>query len=743
VSRRIFVWLFSAFAFFVMASGGMRDARGQPRAAANDREVESLIESVITSDYLTGNFTQALEQLELAKQACQTQSGCSPKVRARLYIAIGTVLAGGLKKVPEAKEAFAVALKEDPTTGLFGDDFITPEVQKAFNDARAGDTSSGGTQDTKGAAGERKPKKTWPGTGRPPRGWKSAESYFYYEEARISEASRDWLDCVDYSQASLAAENRATTRLLAAACEERAGLWLEAYADYRTVGENGGRNGNTAARERAQALREKIPKLVIRKPVNVENLVVKMNDVEVAPDKIGGEIWLNPGQRTLKATGKVSGKAKEYVAEIDAVEFETKPIDIKFEQDEGTDAKKKALECLLAARTQEELAKCVKLGGAAAPSLTVKASMELAGYHDTDHVDVMSPAWKLGVESPTAGWGVGGSFLIDVVTAASTDIVATASPRWREVRIEPALYAHRKFGSIGDIGIHASSSYSTDDWGKSVGISYSTDVADKRITPAIGFDFGHEDIGRSGTPTKAFNRLLLTGSVGASLSFVLDKATIFSLTFTGILQDGDNSKPYRYIPTFPAQTLKDPKAAQFLGRGALIGDVHYYRGPIRPLEQLPTNLQRYALSGLIAHRFSSSTIRADVRGYTDSWGLKAVTGTLAYFIDLNERLRISPAVHGHYQTQVAFWQRLYSADSTLDMAGKKAVKAPQYRTGDRELGPLYGITGGITGRFAFGEARNWSVTLQGNTVYNYYFDTLYLKERIGFLGVSSLEVDFE
>lgn len=743
MSRRIFVWLFSAFAFSVMASGSMRDARGQPRAAANDKEVESLIESVITSDYLTGNFTQALEQLELAKQACQTQAGCSPKVRARLYIAIGTVLAGGLKKVPEAKEAFAIAVKEDPTTGLFGDDFITPEVQKAFNDARAGDTASGGTADTKGAAGERKPKKTWPGTGRPPRGWKSAESYFYYEEARISEASRDWLDCVDYAQASLAAESRATTRLLAAACEERAGLWLEAYADYRTVGENGGKNGNTAARERAQALREKIPKLVIRKPANVENLVVKMNDVEVAPDKIGGEIWLNPGQRTIKATGKVSGKAKEFVAEIDAVEFETKPIEIKFEQDAGTDEKRKILDCLLLARTQSELSKCVPQG-AAAPSLTIKAGMEVAGYHDSDHVDVISPAWKLGVESPTAGWGVGGSFLIDVVTAASTDIIATASPRWREVRVEPALYAHRKFGNIGDIGIHGSTSYSTDDWGKSVGVSYSVDVAGKRITPAIGYDFGHEDTGRSGTPNGVFDRQTITNSLGASLSFVLDKATIFSLTFTGILQNGDTSKPYRYIPMFaPATIAPNSPALKSLGRGAEIGDVSYYRSPIRPLEQLPTNLQRYALSGLIAHRFTSSTVRADVRGYTDSWGLKAVTGTLAYYIDLNERLRISPAFHGHYQTGTAFWQRLYTADSKTSAAGVKTTTLPKYRTGDRELGPLYGLTGGITGRFAFGEERNWSITLQGNAVYNYYFDTLYLKERLGFLGVTTLEVDFE
>src|SRR5258708_14592699 len=50
---------------------------------------------------------------------------------------------------------------------------------------------------------------------------------FYWEEAQKAEASRDWLDCADYANASLAAENRQTTRYLAATCEERAGLWVE------------------------------------------------------------------------------------------------------------------------------------------------------------------------------------------------------------------------------------------------------------------------------------------------------------------------------------------------------------------------------------------------------------------------------------------------------------------------------------------------------------------------------------
>lgn len=713
----------------------MRDAR----AAANDKEVESLIESVITTDYLTGNFTQALEQLELAKQACQTQAGCSPKVRARLYIAIGTVLAGGLKKVPEAKEAFSVAVKEDPTTGLLGDDFITPEVQTAFNDARAGNTASGGTVETMDAAGKRKPKKTWSGAGRAPRGWRSPEAYFYYEEARASEGRRDWLDCVDYAQASLAAENRAGTRLLSASCEERAGLWLEAYADYKTVADNGGRGGNAAAKERAQALREKIPKLVIRKPAGADNLIVKMNDVEISPDKLGGEIWVNPGQRTLKATAKVSGTDQEFYQVVDAAEFETATIDIKF-QPKGTEANSAIATCLMKALKREDQLQCIGLASNGR-ALTIRASMEIAGYHDSDHTDVFSPAWSFGVESPTAGWGLGGSFVLDIVTAASTDIVATASPRWREVRYEPALHAHKKF-PIGDISIHGSASLSPDDYGEGVGIGYSVDVAGKRLTPSLGYDFGHEDTGRSGTPLSAFNQESFTHGASAGLSIVLDKATVLAFTFNFGVLLGDISKPYRYIPTFASDPYQDPKYNSdpnkpFKGK---IDQVQAARLPIRLREQLPTTLQRYALSGLLAHRFGSSTIRLEERLYTDSWGAMASTTSIAYYIDANERIRIWPQARFNIQSGTSFWQRTYLATPSN---GGNTITVPSLRTGDRELGPLIGATGGLAARVTLGEERNWSIGIQGIAIYNRFLSTLYIDDRLGLLGVTTLEADFE
>ncbi|MFS8068214.1 MAG: hypothetical protein ACMG6S_17810, partial [Byssovorax sp.] len=89
MSRRFFASSFLSAALVLSALAGVRDAR----AASNDKEVEALIESVLQSDYTAGNFQQALDQLEFGKQACEGSS-CSPKVRGRLFIALGTVLTG-------------------------------------------------------------------------------------------------------------------------------------------------------------------------------------------------------------------------------------------------------------------------------------------------------------------------------------------------------------------------------------------------------------------------------------------------------------------------------------------------------------------------------------------------------------------------------------------------------------------------------------------------------------------------
>lgn len=706
-------------------------------AAPNDKEVEALVESVLAADYAAGKYDDAITQLELGKQACAGKTSCSPKVRGKLYIAIGTVLAGGKKQMDEAKAAFRKALEEDPGASLFAS-ASGPEVQKAFDEARGGGTAAppepkrAPETPPPPAPAKRGPKKTYPGNLRPGRGWRSGEAWWYHEEAVKSEHSRDWHDCADYAQASLAVDPRYSTRFLAASCEERGGLWVEAVADYQIVAEGAGKVGLRDIEGRAKralsALRDKIPKIVIRKPARAEGLVVKMNDVEVPAEKLGGEIWVNPGQRTIKATGTVDGVPMEFDQVVEAGESETTSVEIKL-QPRGVKKNQTMMRCMLAAQTRDDFAKCLNSG---ATSLNVHLGLEVGGYHDTQHVDVVTPAFYASIESPTGGWGVSGSILVDVVTAASADIVATASPRWREVRYVPSLGGHKKFGDV-DLSLRGTVSKEPDYLATSVGTGISVDLRQKTITPALRYDFSYDLSGRSGSPLSSFKPIMRHG-IEASTTFVLDKATVFAATFTAVLESGDSSKPYRYIPMF------DKDTADIVPAGLVIETVNENRLPMRVLEQLPTSRQRWALAGLLAHRFSRSTLRAEERLYIDNWGLKATTTALQYLIDVHERVRIWPALRANLQTAASFWQLAYTA--TPDKSGV-GFTVPALRTGDRELGPLVGLTFGAGARFALGEKKNWALGITGNVNYTRFLDHLFLLDRLAYFGATTVEVDLE
>jgi len=215
------------------------------------------------------------------------------------------------------------------------------------------------------------------------------------------------------------------------------------------------------------------------------------------------------------------------------------------------------------------------------------------------------------------------------------------------------------------------------------------------------------------------------------MTFVLDKATFANFAFTAVIEDGDTSKPYRYIPMF------SPDVAQQVQRGQSIESVNGARLPLRVLEQLPTNRQRFALAAKLAHRFATSTLRVEERLYIDSWGLKASTTDARYLIDVGKAARIWPHLRFHIQDDVDFWRLAYPA---VFEAG--AYQIPAYRTGDRELGSLLGLTLGGATRIGFGDKQGVGLTLTADFIYTRFFDTLFIINKFGFLGTATLEASF-
>jgi hypothetical protein len=364
---------------------------------------------------------------------------------------------------------------------------------------------------------------------------------------------------------------------------------------------------------------------------------------------------------------------------------------------------------------------------------TVSASSAVSAYSDTDAVHVISPTVAGGVRDDVAGWSVDGRYLVDAVSAASVDIVSTASGHWTETRHVGSLGAEMKAGSVG---LTAAGGFSREPDYLSLGGggTISFDLFDKNVTPFLGGSYGHDDVGRTGLPHEYWHTMQKgTGQVGATI--VVNRSTIAALSFDAIFERGYLAKPYRYIPLFA------PGAGAMLPPGASVDAVNAARLDLRPLDSLPDARDRYAVGGRIAHRFEAATVRADQRLYTDSWGMLASTTAARVMVDLGERLMIWPHARFHVQRGIGFWERTYEAVLAPD--GTPAV--PRYRTGDRELGPLYTATvgGGLRALVIRGRHDSIALTLEGAGIFTRYLDALYITRRRAVFGNLSVEATFE
>ena len=185
--------------------------------------------------------------------------------------------------------------------------------------------------------------------------------------------------------------------------------------------------------------------------------------------------------------------------------------------------------------------------------LTGHVSTGLGGYTDSDHVSVLTPTVAGDVADVTRGWSIQGRYLVDVVSAASVDIVSTASRRWHEVRHAGTLEGLYKLGDFGVGGIGAIS-IEPDYRALAGGVRAELDFDEKNESLLFEYVHGHDLIGRTGTPFDVFSRTVDRNAFTAGVTFVVDRATILAFVGDVILERGDPSKPYRYIPMFAPGT---------------------------------------------------------------------------------------------------------------------------------------------------------------------------------------------
>jgi hypothetical protein len=362
-------------------------------------------------------------------------------------------------------------------------------------------------------------------------------------------------------------------------------------------------------------------------------------------------------------------------------------------------------------------------------SRTARASLETSGYLDTDHVSVVSPTIAAGIADEVSGWSVNGHYLVDVVSAASVDIVSTASPHWTEIRHAGGLSGSVAIEPV-TVGATAVISREPDYLSVTGGATLSIDLFEKNLTPYFAFSYEQDSIGRTGLPHEYWNSKHVS-NLQVGLTAVLSRSTIGSIQWDGSFERGYLAKPYRYVPLFA------PGQGSFIPAGATIDEVNRLRLSLRPLEQVPNSRDRYALSGHLAHRFGAATLRLDERLYTDDWGLSAATSELRFIVDAQRRLELWPHVRHHIQGAVRFWQRAYEAVPGPD----GSLGVPVFRAGNRELGPLQTIVLGAGTRLKLSETPGSQLDLVfeldvGRTLFS---DQLYISERS--MGYSTLAIE--
>jgi hypothetical protein len=360
---------------------------------------------------------------------------------------------------------------------------------------------------------------------------------------------------------------------------------------------------------------------------------------------------------------------------------------------------------------------------------TKRVALEMSAYTDTDNVTVFTPSVSATIENVTQGASISGHYLVDVVSAASVDIVSTASQRWNEVRQAGGLEGTYKPHDTG-VTVAGAMSSEPDYLSYSVGLELTRDFNEKNTTLLLGYGYGRDTIGYHFTPFSVFSRLVQSSTITTGLTQVINRSMVGSLAFDFNIEDGDQSKPYRYIPMF------SPAVAPLVPNGASIDYVTRNRLPERPAEQLPLIRDRLSLTGRLATRFDGSTLRLEERVYADTWLLVASSTDLRWIVDVGRRVQLWPHLRFHAQNGVNFWERAYVSSATTGFV------LPEFRTGNRELGPLVSETGGGGLKVFLGNAGNpksLSIALHCDGSYTSYLDDLYITSRVSVLGAIILE----
>jgi len=252
---------------------------------------------------------------------------------------------------------------------------------------------------------------------------------------------------------------------------------------------------------------------------------------------------------------------------------------------------------------------------------------------------------------------VSGQYYVDSVSAASVDVLATAS-EYKEERTELTAgvdYLYER--SILSLGYTNSSE--NDYEANTVYFSVSQEFFGGMSTITLGYANGWDEVGQRGD--ESFEEEADRRNYQLGLSQVLTTNSLLGFDLEVITDEGFLQNPYRqnrYIdPNDPASFQYQP-------------------------ERYPETRTSYSLATRALYYLPyRASVRAEYRFFSDTWGIDSHTYELAYVHALNPRWSLEGKARYYNQDQASFYSDLYAFENSQTHLAR-----------DKEMSSFSGIT---------------------------------------------------
>lgn len=299
--------------------------------------------------------------------------------------------------------------------------------------------------------------------------------------------------------------------------------------------------------------------------------------------------------------------------------------------------------------------------GAGDEASSLSAAVRL--YNDDDHVTIWSPHAQ-----GTAAFdrsAVDLSFNVDVVSAASVDVISQASPNAvEETRLEGGVSVRRDLARRTEVLLGGIVSHEDDYDALRLQLGSTSELFGRQTTLELGLTAGFDWVGAVTLPE--FSETRQGYQLSASVTQILDRDTYADLVLEAINYVGYHASPYRTVPVRTSGTTAIVRVPEATPERRTAGAV---------LLRL-----RRAL-GSPARVF----LHAEYRGYRDSWDVSSHTVSIEPLAEFHSAIRFGLVGRFYTQGSADFYDAEYE---------RTGAALPAYRTRDRTLGGMHSYYGG-------------------------------------------------